>query len=372
MLKRYAKALAAMALAWCSGTAYADQPAVAAGSCNPCPTACCEAPCCGGVYGSAGILFLRSCANGNPAYSNFLCVYENGLPTTHFTTITDFENGVDPGVRFELGWDSGCGYGARIRYFGWRSSNQIFQVDNLNDPGAGADGVVSRYNTASPLGIGFASVGTIADPSQLVFENRIKIQAWDLEATMNDKCGCLNLTWSAGVRYLQIAQEYNAAEALVFLPPTTAFPPGSAINQTLRSGHNLNGLGPIIGIEGRHTICDNLRIYGSGRAGLIFCEGGQQADYVANFNPEFQLPPFTQSASVERNRIVTTAEVEVGGEYALELSKCTELYIRSGLIGQAYFGVGNSSRSTIGGTPTEAKNDNLTLFGFQVTVGVRY
>jgi hypothetical protein len=377
MFKRYAKTLAAIALAWCTGSAYADQPVQLAGAgCSPCQNACDACGNGGGVYGSVGVLFLKSCANGNMAYSQLTSTVANAIIVNNTTTFTNFDNGIDIAPRLELGWSSGNGLGARIRYFSYRSADEVDAIDHFNkdfnriDPNAG--GQVSRFSTATPLGVLFGSSGTAQDPSQLIFEDHIIIQTWDIEGTLSSKCGCLDLTWSAGLRFLHIAQEYNAFEALINLPPSPDFPPASAINQSLWSGHNLNGLGPIIGIEGRRAIGENLRIYGLGRVGLIFCDGHQDVSAVSNFNPEFEIPPITQEGHADRHRIVTTTEVEVGAEYAMELSRCSEFYLRGGLVGQTYFGAGNSSRSTIGGVPTEPKNDNLSLFGLHLTVGLRY
>lgn len=385
MMKRYSQALAAVALAWFSGSASAQQSALsspsaagasaaASANCSPCEPAC--ETSCGGFYGSAGVLFLKACANSNNAYSSFDCPYENGMASSHFTTINDFENGIDLGYRVEAGWTNGCGSGARLRYFYFESAQSFSVIDNLSDsptdPNIPGTGIISVKSSASPLGIQLASVGTVLDPSQLVFQNRIRVSIWDLEATRNTQCGCLDLTWSAGLRYLQINQDYNADESLINLPPTEFFSPGSTIDQHIRSQHTLNGLGPILGLEGRHTLWDSLRVYGSGRVGFIFCEGHQEAFYLGNFNPQFEIAPVSRSASETRSRMVTNAEVELGLEYGFELSRSSEVYLRTGLIGMVFCGAGNSSRSAIGAPADEPKNENLSLFGINVSVGVRY
>lgn len=383
MMKRYSQALAAMALAWFSGAVQAQQPATsststaaatAAANCSSCAPVC--ETSCGGFYGSAGILFLKACSNSNNAFSSFDCPYRDGRASSHFTTITDFENGVDPGYRLEAGWTDSCGNGVRLRYFSFESAQSFSIIDNLSDsptaPNNPGDGIISVKSTASPLGIQFSSVGTLNDPSQLVFQNRVRVTIWDLEATKNTRCGCLDLTWSAGLRYLQLNQDYNADEALVNLPPSQFFSPGSTIDQHIRSQHTLNGLGPILGLEGRHTLWDALRIYGSGRIGFIFCEGNQEAFYLGNYNPVFNIAPVTRSASETRSKMVTNAEVELGLEYGYELSRNSEAYLRVGLVGMVFSGAGNSSRSAIGAPANEPMDENLSLFGINVSVGVRY
>jgi len=374
MLKRYSQALAAVALAWFSGAANAQQPAStaqAAAECSTCAPAC--ETSCGGFYGSAGVLFLKGCTNSNNAYSSFDCPYHNGMATSHFTTIYDFENGINLGYRAEVGYTNACGWGARVRYFHYESTATFTTIDNLPDrPNAVGDGLISVKNSASPLGIQFSSVGNDVDPSFLVFQNNIRVSIWDLEATKNTRCGCLDLTWSAGLRYLQINQQYNADEALINLPPSDSFPPASTIDQHIRSSSTMNGLGPILGLEGRHTLWDSLRVYGAGRVGFIFCDGHQEAFYLGNFNPQFEIAPVTRSASESRSKMVTNAEVEVGLEYGYELSRNSELYVRTGLVGMVFGGVGNSSRSSIGAPADDPKNENLSLFGLNVSVGVRY
>jgi len=374
MLKRYSQALAAVALAWFSGASYAQQPAhaAAAAECSPCAPVC--ETSCGGFYGSAGVLFLKGCSNGNNAYSTFDCPYHNGIATAHNTTIVDFENGIDLGYRVELGWTNGCGNGGRLRYFYFESAQSYGVTDNLSDvPTPAADGMISTKFSASPLGLQFQSVGNEANPSDLVFQNRLRVAIWDLEATHSSRCGCLDLTWSAGLRYLQINQDYNADEAVRNLPPTQDFiDSGLPIDQHIRSQHTLNGLGPILGLEGRHTLWDALRVYGSGRVGFIFCEGHQEAFYLGNFAPESEQPPSFRSASENRSKMVTTAEAELGLEYGFELSRSSEVYLRTGVVGMVFCGAGNSSRSAINTPADDRKNENLSLFGINVAVGVRY
>ncbi|HMP15770.1 MAG TPA: hypothetical protein PKD72_02000, partial [Gemmatales bacterium] len=216
MLKRYAQALAAVALACLGGSAMAgDQPAgtiIAETNINACLTDCCPQNC-GGFFGSAGILFLKSCGNGNPAFSSFDCTYDNANPITHATSVANFDNGVDLGYRFEIGYHNGCGLGVRARYFRWESTSSVSTVDNLDDfrPDAG---LTSRKDTLRPLGLQFSSFGTDINPTFLNFGNRIQVQYFDIEGTRSTRCGCLDLTASLGLRFLRTYQSYDASESL--------------------------------------------------------------------------------------------------------------------------------------------------------------
>lgn len=379
MLKLYSKMLAAVALACLGSTAYAQCPVfkwVKPVECNNCAETC-DTGCNtgGGVYGSAGILFLKSYANGNLSYSTFATESVNGVPVSNITTVNEFDNGVDIGYRATIGYSGGDGWGGRIRYFKWESADNQTAVDNTDGIPVGGTGVVSRLDAAAPLGLQFfTSFGSVNDPTTTVYGNIMRVEIWDLELTKNTTCGCMDLTWSAGLRYLQLNQQYNATEKLNG-PPSDDRNFESRISQTLRSQHTLNGLGPILGLEGRHNIFDNLSVYGLGRVGFIFMEGRQEAYHRINHDPD-TVPPFIDnpelfSAQQDRAKMVTTAEVELGLEYGVSVGN-SQVYARGGLLVMHFGGVGNSSRSARGAGPFESQNDNLSLFGLTASIGIRY
>jgi hypothetical protein len=385
MLKRYAQALAAVALACVGGAAYAgDQPVVPTHvtgcsiDCNACNTSC------GSFYGSAGVLFLKSCGNGNAAYSSFDCVYLDSRPISHVTNVTDFDNGIDLGYRFEIGYTGANGLGARLRYFQWNSSDTQSTVDNQDDSLAG-DGLTSRKDSLRPLGLGLLSFGTAINPTALSYGNTIQVRTIDLELTKSGRCGCLDWTGSIGLRYLQTYQSYNVDEALITSPATPEIDQfGFEITraesrQALRSGHTYNGLGPILGLEGRYTLWDSLRVYGLGRVGLIFSEGHQEAHTRVDFDQAIldrlgnpSVNPTLASRDSTYAKMITTYDVEVGLEYGFQLCSGSEVYLRGGIVGMHFGGIGNSSRSGIGAGLGESTSDNLTLFGLTATVGFRY
>jgi hypothetical protein len=384
MLKRYSKALAAIALACLGGTAYAgDQPAgtvVSQTNISACLTDCCPQNC-GGVFGSAGILFLKSCANGDPAFSSFDCTYDNANPVTHATTVSNFDNGVDLGYRFEIGYHNGQGWGIRARYFKWESTSSVDTVDNLDDFRADA-GLTSRKDTLRPLGLQFSSFGSDINPTFLNFNNRVRVEIWDVEVTRSTRCGCVDLTGSLGLRYLQTYQAYNASESLGTIPATPEFDQfGNDVttifqSQFIRSGHSNNGLGPVLGLEGRTTLWDNLRAYGMGRVGFIFGNGHQEAFKQVNFDPQRVPPGFPNPentrAEANYDKLVMTYEVEAGLEYAIQLNGGSEVFLRGGLFGMSIGGIGNSSRSNVGAGTGESATDNLGLFGITANIGFRY
>lgn len=377
MLKRYTKVLAAVALTWLGGSAYADQPAGLAATCDAGCTSCapaCPADC-GGFYGSAGIVFLRACGNNNDAFSVFNCTYVGANPHDHVTSISTFDNGIETGYRFEVGYNAGSGWGARLRYFNFKSTNGITAHDNLADEQIDG-GLTSTINTLKPLGLQFLSFGDDVNPTTLQFNNQIHIKIWDLDVTRSVRCGCLDLTGSVGLRYLQIYQEYNAFEALDTVPAVDGVNPARfEESQFLLSSHSANGFGPTLGLEARQTLWDNLRVYGQGKVGFIFCDGHQQALKQVNYSALYpvDLPnPEVTAATASYNRMITTTEVEVGLEYAHVLGSGSEVYLRAGLVGMVFGGVGNNSRSAVGAGTGQDKEDNLSLFGLNLSVGYRY
>lgn len=387
MLKRYTKALAAIALACLGGSVFADEPAgaiISTTNNNACLTGNCCAPQ-GGFFGSAGILFLKSLGNDNPAFSTLSSTFVDALPVSNNTTVTNFDNGVDIGYRVEVGYHNGNGWGARLRYFKWESTDSLNTVDNFDNSDAvqpGVTGAATRVDSLRPLGLQFLSFGTATNPTFLNFNNRIRVEIFDLEVTRSGRMGCVDLTASVGLRYLQTYQEYNASETLGAIPATPEFDQfGNDVttifqSQSIRSGHSNNGLGPILGLEGRTTLWDSLRIYGQGRVGFVFGEGHQQAYQQVNFDPArvpFGFPnPQDTAADARYSKLVLTTEVEVGLEYAITLNSGSEVYLRGGLFGMSIGGVGNSSRSTVGAGTGESANDNLTLFGLTANIGFRF
>jgi hypothetical protein len=229
------------------------------------------------------------------------------------------------------------------------------------------------FEPATPLGVGFATVGTADSPSILSLTRDTKIQIWDLELTSDCNYGCAQLTYSAGLRWLHIEQGFGAVET-VLDPTLLALPDVIPAQQSLRSRHTINGFGPTIGVEGRFPVSDSLKALGIARFGLLYSEGSQTAlgretpaagDFV--YRP---LQAFTYGATQERRGVIPTGELEIGAEYG-RIIGCNgpELFVRGTVFTHVYWGAGTSARVNFNSNPA---NEDLIYVGLGASVGIRY
>jgi hypothetical protein len=180
------------------------------------------------------------------------------------------------------------------------------------------------------------------------------------------------MTWAAGLRYLHIAQNYNASD--VVLDPSTLIAPAVIpIAQVLRSGHNINAFGPTIGLEARYPVWDGLKALGQARFGLLYMQGKQTVGVSEiPLDPENYQPlvGFSYGATEERCGALPVGELELGGEYTRCLG-CNgpELFVRGTVLSQVYWGAGRAARVNLNNNPS---NEDLIFFGLAVDVGVRY
>jgi opacity protein-like surface antigen len=368
MKKHYSKLLAAVALCWLGGSAYAGD------GCAPC-----EQPATrGGWYGSAGVLVLKQVGGSNPAfvtetYSDIDPVL--GQTTLLSSAISEFSQEYNWSGRIELGVKDASGFGLRFRFFWIEDSSSLSFQDNTGVqsdpafPGQTFNTVTgNRYLTANPLGINFGSVGTATAPSTLRFSRDLDLRSYDFDITSDCKRGNLELTLSAGLRYLTIDQSYNASEAIndpLALEATAVFP----ITQNLNSSHDLRAFGPTVGLEARYALSCNLKGFLAGKFGILYAEGDQSASLLLGSNdPNFQLPNGFISSG--RCLALPVGEVEVGAEYSTVLG-CDgpELFVRGSVLSMAYWGAGNAARVNSSNQPA---NEDLIFFGFSAQIGIRY
>lgn len=373
MKKHIAKMLAAVAMTWLSGSAIAGE---------PCATCVSDQPAAkGGWYASAGVLYLKQTGSRDLAFAtnNYSDIDPNGQTTLLSSGITEFEHQYRWSGRVEVGVKDCSGFGLRARFFWINDSSSLGLIDNSgtqsdpNFPGVAFNEITgTKFLTANPLGIGFGTVGTATSPSLFEAERKLNLRAIDFDVTSDCHRGCLELTWSAGIRWMTIEQEYNARETI--LDTTTfEFPAVLPISQTLTSNHSLNAWGPTVGVEGRYPILCNLKAFGSGRFGILFAEGQQRVDVVkTGLDPNNFQPPIAPISGAESHRCLGLpfGELELGGEYSKTLG-CDgpEIFLRGSVISLAYWGAGTAARVNASNNPA---NEDLIFFGFSASVGIRY
>lgn len=368
MKKHITKMLAVAAISWLGGSAVAQDCA---------PVQVSDAPR-GGWYGSAGVLVLKQVGGSNIAFRTD--TYDVPNPNTGSSTLlsrsfTEFDQEYKWSGRFELGVKDKSGFGLRARYFWFEDQSSINVLDNqgVQDnpvfPGIRENqqsGLV--YSSANPLGSNMISYGTADVPSDLTFDRQLKLRALDFDLTGDCCRGNLELTWSAGLRWLTIEQSYNARESLL---GETAFPDVTPGTQTFTSGHDLTAWGPTVGLEARYGLTDSLKGFVSGRFGILYAEGNAFSSLLLTTQGDpnnFQVP----NAGVQARRCfaMPNGELEIGGEY----SRCLGcdgpvLFVRGSVLSMAFWGAGNAARVN---SSNEPANEDLILFGFSASVGIRY
>ncbi|HMC67346.1 MAG TPA: Lpg1974 family pore-forming outer membrane protein [Gemmataceae bacterium] len=340
--------------------------------------------CCGrGAHltGGAGLYIMQPHFESNPAFFSIQTT-STAVPTrvVNAAVQQDFstEMAVAPQVWFGLVSDSGLGLRTR-----WWHFDQSYRQTTTN-PAQPDPTITMGIDSAAPLGLRVTSSSNIGLADPLSFSSNLKITVWDLEATQDLHLGKCALLLSGGIRYAHLSQDYNAARARSGLAPDGI---GGSIDftvdaDTLRSGHNFNGAGPVFGLEVHRPIGGTgLALYGSSRGSLLFGDGKQRAFQltVQQGTTEFGLPVDLiafNSASSTRHDLLPIAELEVGLEFARDLGR-GRLFAQTALVGQVWFGADNAARSTTadtlgvlrGGTIEES---NLGFIGLSIRAGVDF
>ena len=372
MKKMLASALSAVALSWIGGSAMAQAPTQQPASM---PNSIMYAPnhqhqwvdngdCCdhGGAYGEVGFLLLKPRWDNNAAFitRSFNAVNGGVNGTISSSTVTSFQPDFDWMPRVVLGFGSRDGIGFRTRWVQGKWDDTQTSIDSI---GSGIFVNPSQQiSTASPLINPISTFGAPDAPASLLAQSDLSVLTWDFESTKEAKIANLDLLMAGGVRYLHMSQNYNV---FINTPGGQTF-----TDQLLVSGHNLNGLGPTVALDGRLPIGGGLSIYSTGRVSGLFAKGKQTA-FSAQAQPALvtgEVPTIIEGAYQERNAILTMTEIEVGGEWRSNMGR-SEVYVQGGFVGQMLYGAGNSSRS---GNFANESNCNLGLFGLAVSAGFRF
>src|SRR5205085_8547250 len=130
----------------------------------------------------------------------------------------------------------------------------------------------TTVQTAMPLNLGIFSFSnaSLADP--IAITSRLTMSVWDLEATEAAQLGGLDFTFAGGLRYVHLAERFNAYRNRSGVLTTTF---GSASTllvdaDTLESGHSFNGLGPTLAMDARRDIGGGWALFGTMRGSAVF------------------------------------------------------------------------------------------------------
>jgi hypothetical protein len=324
----------------------------------------------GHVVGGVGLYFLKPQFENNPAFTATAvksvltsAVTQDMFHTIENTSTTtsviqqDFSYDLTVSPLIYLGYVGDGGLGFRTRWFrfdqGADASTTNGRQSNLSSVAPGG------LNGLSPASVAVSSEGQV---DSLAFTSHLVLEVWDFEATQDLQVGNWSFLGTGGVRYLHMAQRF-AAHKSPLQPPaqfTTDAP------ETLVSGHSFNGVGPTLALEAERPLgSSGLSLYGTARGAVLFGTGKQsatgQTTTVNALRFETVINSQTTVDDTRRSDVLPVLEFEVGVQYGREVGQFYP-FVRTGLVGQAYFGAGSAT----------SEDGNLGLFGLSVTAGLHF
>jgi hypothetical protein len=369
MRKMLSLALAALAASWLGNSAQAQAPMpVAAPAATPAvappvilsgDSACCpENEECGRwhPYAEVGFYILKPHWKNDPAFTAFRTVFTPGVGTSVTTHSTDFSDSTQFVPKISLGAAGPNGIGVRTSWWGFATGGHADFTVPADDN--------TFAISATPAG---AFVESIFGPgSVLAASSRLRMDVWDLEVTKEWEGSSGSLLVSGGLRYAHIAQNYDA---------TVIVPADPAENESLTSGHSFNGIGPTLALEGRLALGRGFFVYALTRGSFLYGTTEQNAH---SNNPFFFEEGGQLNGFVSSHAVIPELELELGAGWQRNVGRM-QFFVEAGLVGQEWFDVGNSSRSSgnsvffgegFGGGSNN--DDSLGLFGFSMNFGVRF
>jgi hypothetical protein len=277
------------------------------------------------------------------------------------TSRQDFGHHMEVSPLIWIGAANSDGLGFRVRWWQLRDSSDA-QAVNGDPTGA------TEISSANILGLSISSPGPTGREGADVwlFHRDLELAVWDVEATQAVDIGAWSLLVTGGARFAHLAQNYSATRSNSG-PEHEA---GVAVLQdtsVLAAGHNFNGAGPMVSLEGRRPIADTgLLFYGSARGSLLFGQRKQNVNteevYAGTLadNTPFGLS-HTEAATAHRDTLLPVMELEIGVEYGRRVGQFYP-FIRTGLVTQVWFGAGNSL-STDG---------DLGFLGLEASLGFKF
>jgi hypothetical protein len=324
----------------------------------------------------AGFYYMKPYFDTNPAFAQSV-----NFTTATTASTTTMQNNFDWGYRMApLVWVEYVHQdmlGIRARWWQFDCAPPNLGATNSFTPG----GVTTQVTSAFPLGLGIISNpnGAAAGFNDtLVFQSGLRMNVYDFEFTKELRSPIGWLAFSAGARYAEVNQTYNA-----FLQSTPAAPGASTVVTTLLSDHDFRGAGGTISLDAGYTICNTgFSLFCTGRGSLLYGVGRERASLsTVTTNPLGAVTTQSLDPSATQDRVLPVGEIEIGAEYARYIGRC-RLSIRTALVNQIWFGAGNAANNeTITGTGTlltvpvtqAADNHmNLGFLGLTTTIGIQY
>jgi hypothetical protein len=133
------------------------------------------------------------------------------------------------------------------------------------------------------------------------------------------------------------------------------------LTATLQSGHNFNGAGPTLAVEGRRAIGNSgFALYGNGRAALLFGTARQEVHFAHPTAGAFDN-------AARQADVLPIGEIELGVEYGRDVGRL-RAFAQAGCHGQFWWGAGNASNTAVLGGPDNSSSVGLVGGAFRVGV----
>lgn len=310
---------------------------------------------CGhGFSAGASLYILQPSFGNNPAYTTTV----NPGAANQAEQTTSMNWAFAPAQAYWLGWSGPGGLGLRGRYFNFEESSQTLTTNSdlgRIQPPANLILGGGVANFGSP-GI-FLTNGFGKD--FLTFSSDLRVQSFDLEATLDVRRGDWFMQLAVGGRYLELAQGYRA------LLTNDGGGIGSEL-QALTVARNFTGGGPTIAFQANWQLAQtNFSLFGNVRGSLLVGRSTQNLSVLQSISDPGNVvggnQVSTPTAASSQQTVLPVAELEVGLEYGFNLGRA-HTFIRGAVVNQTYFDAGSASQS----------DGNLGLFGAQITIGLNF
>jgi hypothetical protein len=324
----------------------------------------------------AGFYYLKPYFDTNPAYAT--TVDTAGTTQAVTTTVqTNFDWGFRMAPLVWIEYVHHDLFGVRARWWQFDCTPPDLAAQNQFSPGI----VTTLVTSASPLGLGFISNPNGAGAGfndTLQFQSGLRLNVYDFEITKELRNPGAWFALSAGVRYAELKQSYDA-----FLVSTPAVPGASTVASTLLSDHEFHGAGATLSLDTGFCLGNTgLSLFCTGRGSLLYGLQRERARLTTvTTDPLGAVTAQSLDPSASQDRVLPIGEIEIGAEYARNIGRC-RFVLRTALANQIWFGAGNAANNqTITGTGTlltvpvtqAADNHmNLGFLGLSMTLGLQY
>ncbi len=316
------------------------------GGCGRC--AACSNPC--GWFAGYDAVFLTPHFEHNTAFE--VKSKDSLDKVTVRQSTVDFDWDMKHSPRIYFGRINCGGFGWRVRYWQFDQGTTMTpnEQDFVDDGFFGDDPTIIFGLAADNAAIRFSP----SDFETAIIRHSLELHTVDFEAICRyDTCyGTIGV--AAGIRYAFMDQlvTYNAADTP---------------DQWARLGHDFNGVGPVVALEGRRYLCRNVSLFAEARGAILL---GESSLILQAFDADDEGDRTDMFFNDNDNDLISIVELQVGVEWSRCLERGGRLFVRTAFEGQAWLGAGSGFNAFDSQGFQTPQNGNMGLFGFSVGTGI--